>query len=132
MGFMSNVTILAEPKAYEMIINSIKEYNKNELEGGIEFAPDMIEKNYEDEPLYTLKWFWVKWYPDFSEVKLINKVLQILIDKHSEEVGYGFKQVIVNEDNSTEEITNMSDLDSYLYVVCHSEIDIGPTEEIEM
>lgn len=132
MGFKSNVTILAQPKAYEMIINSIKEYNKNELEGEYEFTPDMIERNYEDEPLYTLKWFWIKWYPDFSEVKLINKVLQILIDKHNEEDGYGFKQVIVNEDNSAEEITNMSDLDSYLYIVCHSETNIGPTEEIEM
>lgn len=132
MGFKSNVTILAQPKAYEMIINSIKEYNKNELEGEYEFTPDMIERNYEDEPLYTLKWFSVKWYPHFSDVKSVNKVLQVLIDEHDEEEGYGFKQVIVNEDNSTEEITNMSDLDSCLYVICHSETNIGPTEEIEM
>ena len=41
MGFCSDVTIMAQPKAYEMIMDSIKEYNKT---SDYKFKPSSIRK----------------------------------------------------------------------------------------
>lgn len=131
MGFYSDVTILAQPKAYEMIMNSIKEYNKT---SDYEFKPYSIKKGKTEDlgEFFVLNWNWLKWYPEFEDVESVESVLENLQDEHDEEIGYGYKQVIINEDNSTEENTNMQDLDSYLYAVCNVELDIGNTVLEEM
>jgi hypothetical protein len=131
MGFYSDVTILAQPKAYKMIMDSIKEYNKA---FNYEFKPTSIRKGNLKSlgEFFVLNWNWVKWYPGYKDVKSVESVLNLLRGEHDEEMGYGYKQVIVNEDNSTEENTNMLDLDSYLYAVCNIELDIGNTVLEEM
>lgn len=124
MGFYSNVTIMAQPKAYEMIMDSIKEFNKT---SSWTMNPSSIKKGnveYLGE-IYILHWTWTKWYPGFKDVQSVESVLENLRSNHDEEEGFGYKQVILNEDNSTEESTNMMDLDSYLYPVCDVELDIG-------
>ena len=124
MGFYSDVTILAQPKAYKMIMDSIFEYNQT---SDYKFKPSSIRKcNLKSlGDLFVLNWNWVKWYPEYKDVKSVESVLNLLRSEHDEEMGYGYKQAIVNEDNSTEENTNMQDLDSYLYTVCNVELDIG-------
>lgn len=131
MGFYSDVTILAQPKAYEMIMDSINKYNKT---SDYKFKPSSIRKGNLKSlgEFFVLNWNWVKWYPEYKDVKSVENVLKLLLSEHDEEMGYGYKQVIVNEDNSTEENTNMLDLDSYLYAVCNIELDIGNTELEEM
>lgn len=124
MGFYSDVTILAQPKAYKMIMDSIKEYNKASR---YEFKPTSIRRGNLKSlgEFFVLNWNWLKWYPEYDDVKSVESVLELLRSEHDEEMGYGYKQEIVNEDNSTEENTNMQDLDSYLYTVCNVELDIG-------
>jgi hypothetical protein len=131
MGFYSDVTILVQPKAYKMIMDSIFEYNKT---SDYEFKPTSIRKGNLKSlgEFFVLNWNWVKWYPEYKDVKSVENVLGLLLSEHDEEMGYGYKQVIVNEDNSTEENTNMLDLDSYLYAVCNIELDIGNTVLEEM
>lgn len=131
MGFYSDVTILAQPKAYEMIMDSINEYNKT---SDYEFKPSSIKKGNTKllGEFFVLNWDWLKWYPVYEDVKSVERVLELLRREHDEEMGYGYKQAIVNEDNSTEENTNMLDLDSYLYTVCNIELDIGNTVLEEM
>ena len=131
MGFYSDVTILAQPKAYEMIMASIFEYNKT---SDYKFKPSSIRKGNSKDlgEFFVLNWNWLKWYPEFKDVKSVENILKLLRSEHDEEIGYGYKQVIVKEDNSTEENTNMMDLDSYLYAVCNIELDIGNTVLEEM
>lgn len=124
MGFYSDVTILAQPKAYETIMASINEYNKT---SDYKFKPSSIKKGKTKDlgDFFVLNWNWLKWYPEYEDVKSVESVLKLLRSEHDEEAGYGYKQAIVNEDNSTEENTNMQDLGSYLYTVCNIELDIG-------
>jgi hypothetical protein len=112
---------MAQPKAYEMIMDSIKEFNKTSSwtmnpsstkKGNVEYLGE----------IYILHWTWTKWYRSFKDVESVLENLRL---NHDEEEGFGYKQVILNQDNSTEESSNMMDLDSYLYPVCDVELDIG-------
>mgnify|MGYP006320483589 CR=1 FL=1 len=115
---------MAQPKAYEMIMDSIKEFNKI---SDWTMNPNSVKKGNIDYigEFYILNWDWVKWYLEFKDVQSVESVLKNLRNNHDEKEGFGYKQVIINEDNSTEESTNMMDLDSYLYPVCDVNLDIG-------
>lgn len=132
MGYRSDVTILVQPKAYELIMKSIKDFNKTV---DWSFTPNSTKKGNSSYigDFYVLNWNCVKWYSEYKDVQSVEQVLDSLMTDHQEEEGYGFKQLIIGEDNATEERTNMMDLDSYLYAVCNAELDIGNTvlEEVE-
>ena len=124
MGFYSKVTIMAQPKAYEIIMDSIKEFNKT---SSWTMNPSSTKKGNIESigEFYILHWGWTKWYLCFEDVQSVESVLEKLRLDHDEEEGFGYKKVILNEDNSTGESTNMMDLDSYLYPVCDVKLDIG-------
>lgn len=94
MGFYSEVQITAEPKAFEMFSNAIEKFDLN-------FSKRQTEE-------YGIIAFdWVKWYPDFDCVKEVEKVMGILDCEHDDETGYGYKFVILNEDDTNEERSNV-------------------------
>ena len=97
MGFYSNVTIMAQPKAYEMIMDSIKEFNKT---SSYPMKPNSIKKGNIDYigEFYILNWNWVKWYSEFKDVQSVESVLDELRNNHDESECFGYKQVIFNED----------------------------------
>lgn len=131
MGYCCYVTILAQSKAYEMIMDSIKEYNKT---SNSDFGPDFIKKGNSKElgDLFVLEWDFGEWVTEWEDVQSVKSVLKNLREEHDEEMGYGYKQVILYEDNATEEDTNMSILDNYLRIVCDIEYCIGTTEPVEI
>lgn len=122
MGYRSDVTILAQEGAYKMIMDSIKEFNKT---ASYEFKPYSI-KTGEDGYIgkfYLLTWNCIKWYRDYKDVLSVESVLNELVKKHQDEKGFGFKQIIIGEDDYTEEKTNSDFLDCFLYTIHHVALD---------
>ena len=130
MGYYSEVTIMAQPKAYKMIIESIRNYNKQEL---YKFEPSKIWQGCEEGigEYYLLQWDWVKWYQDFKEVQSVEKVLDKLVSDFYEKDGYGFKEIIIYEDNQKDEKCNMPFLGVYMFITCKVDFEIGATKEIQ-
>lgn len=130
MGYYSEVTIMAQPKAYKMIIESIRNHNKQE---SYKFEPSKIWQGYEEDigEYYLLQWDWVKWYQDFKKVQSVEKVLDKLVSDFYEKDGYGFKEIIIYEDNQTDEKCNMPFLGSYMFITCKVDFEIGETKEIQ-
>ena len=118
MGYRSDVKILCEPKAYQMIKDSMEEYNKTQ--DLYEFRPHELEQK---GNLTLMTWYDVKWYYNYKDVHSVESVLNKLNREFSDTKGYGFKKIEVGEDGETEEMTNNYDLDSYLYVMHTIECD---------
>lgn len=114
MGYRSDVTIMLQPKAYKMVMDSIKEYN-NTVSGVYKFEPHEDLKNPENE--HIIKWCDIKWYSSFRDVQSVTNVLHILSNEHNEEDGYGYKIVEVGEDGATEEKSNNWDWGSEMYAL---------------
>lgn len=112
MGYRSDVKILCEPKAYQMIKDSMDEYNKTQ--DFYEFKPHELQQKGD---LTLMSWYSVKWYYNYEDVHSVESVLNKLSKEFSDTEGYGFKKIEVGEDGATVEMTNNYDLDSYLYVM---------------
>ena len=118
MGYRSDVKILCEPKAYQMIKASMEEYNKTQ--DLYEFRPHELEQK---GNLTLMTWYDVKWYYNYEDVGSVENVLDKLRNEYSDTEGYGFKKIEVGEDGETVEMTNNYDLDSFLYVMHTIECD---------
>jgi hypothetical protein len=112
MGYRSDVKILCEPKAYQMIKDSMDEYNKTQ--DLYKFKPHEIQQK---DNFTLLSWYDVKWYYDYEDVQSVESVLDKLRDEYSDTEGYGFKKIEVGEDGETVEMANNYELDSYLFVM---------------
>ena len=96
MGYRSDVSIICEENAFEMLKKAWME---------VDFEPDKVLSN--DNGEYVIQWEYVKWYCSFPDVKAIEDVLTELdgID-YGEEEGYAYKSVIIGEDGATDENCN--------------------------
>ena len=119
MGYRSDVKILCEPKAYQMIKDSMEEYNKTQ--DSYKFEPHELEQK---GKFTLLSWYSVKWYFNYEDVQSVESVLDKLKEEYSDTEGYGFKKIEVGEDGETMERSNNYDLDSYLYVMHTIECDL--------
>lgn len=94
MGFYSQVQIVSEKKAFPLFEEVFKKHNIN---------VSITQK----EDIHTILLDWVKWYPDFDEVKEVDEICgKLNTEAYNEEEGYGYKIIILNEDNTTEELSN--------------------------
>lgn len=94
MGFYSYVQITAEPEALKMFKSVVSKY-------------ECTYKLNETEEHGVITFDWVKWYPDFEEVKAVEEVRKLLdTDDYNCKDGYGYKIVILNEDDTHEEFSN--------------------------
>jgi len=108
MGYRSEVTVMCGEKAYEMIKQSIEQYNATS-KSSYNFVPHNVEFRNDGNEVYTylLKWHDVKWYHDYSDVSSVESVLnELCSDKYSNKDGYGFKKIEIGEDNATIECSN--------------------------
>ena len=97
MGFYSEVQITACNKACEMFAKVLKEHKLNF---------NLFEKK-ESYGIKVLQLDYVKWYPEFPEVKAVDEVCKKLNEEeYTKDNDYAFKMVILNEDNTTEEYSN--------------------------
>lgn len=112
MGYTSDVTIMLQPKAYKMVMDSINEYNKKQT-NGYRFVPYEDLSNPDGE--HIIKWSGVKWYAGFEDVQSVTHVLRELCNEHEEEDGYGYKCIQVGEDGAIEEESNNWDWGSDMY-----------------
>lgn len=104
MGYRSTVEIMLEPKAYKKVMDSIAEYN-NKQTVGLPFKPDCDQINKEGVHIITFNY--VKWYGDFEDVKSVEHILSELNDLDDDELeGNRFKQILIGEDNATDEYSN--------------------------
>ena len=91
MGFYSQVQITAEQNAFGMFKDTLDKYKlKYEVSG--------------TDNSRVIKIDWVKWYPDFDEVMAVEEVMHRL--NETDEEGYGYKMIILNEDNTSEPYCN--------------------------
>lgn len=111
MGYISNVKILCEEKAYQMIKESMEKYNRKNNDN---FVPDCIEKKGD---LTLLSFYDLKWYHNYEDIKSVEDVLNTLIRDYDEKDGYGFKKIEIGEDNATTLSYNNSNIDDYLDVI---------------
>lgn len=121
MGYRSEVAIQLEKKAFDMVMKSIKKYNKTQ-NNGWEFAPDSILKKDDD---YLLQWDCIKWYSDYSDIRTVENVLNEL-DKltESENIdGYRYHFVRVGESWSDIEIRSNDDCYGNCFPETHIYID---------
>lgn len=129
MGYRSDVTIVLEENAFKAIKESIKKYNLESSDKYYSFKPHLV--NIIDEKIYVIKWYYVKWYDDFKDVRSVEDVLNDLKENHVEEDGYGFKKIIIGEDNNITEDSNNYNLDNYLQVICDTVLNYTEIKEIE-
>lgn len=105
MGYRSTVKIMLEPKAYEKVMNSIKEYNDKCGEEYTPFKPDSDITN--KDGVHIIMWEDVKWYDSFEDVQSVEKVLRKLNDLSDDDLEcYRYKELRIGEDNATEEYSN--------------------------
>lgn len=111
MGFYSQVQITAEKEAF-------KEFDKFLKENVCYF--DIHEK----DDVYVISIDWIKWYPEFDEVKDINSLMDKFdTEEYTSKDGYGYKMVILNEDNTSEERSNEKGEDKFspMTIQCYIE-----------
>ena len=90
MGYRSDVCIVCEPKAYEMLMDTIQEV-------GVE--PDSIQAT-ADKSLYKIQFESVKWYEDEPEISAIMKVLYKLDSEEFDfEDGFGYEYLRLGEES---------------------------------
>lgn len=106
MGFYSQVQITAEQNAFGMFKDTL---DKHELKYKVSGADNSR----------VIKLDWVKWYPHFDEVKAVEEVMHRL--NETDEEGYGYKMIILNEDNTSERYFNERGVDHFydMEVQCH-------------
>lgn len=98
MGFYSRVQTVAETKAYELFKAVVEKYREK----------DGLKPDYQEHETYGIITFdWIRWYNEYDVVAETNALIKNLQTQHADEEGYGFKQIILNEDDSTEVYTNM-------------------------
>lgn len=106
MGYMNDVGIMCQPKAYEMF--------KNEFDL---IGPHKILKRGD---YHLLIWEWVQWYIELEDVAKIEEIMNEL-DEHEDEDGYGYKFLRIGEDDTdVEAITNNYEVELWM----RREIDI--------
>lgn len=123
MGYTCDVKILAEEKAYNFVMKSIKAYNESQTDGYV-FKPHFDKVNSDGNHIFG--WYGIKWYNGTDDVKSVTSILRNLSDDATGDKtisqifgvedptddiddkldGYRYKMVIVGEDNATEEETN--------------------------
>lgn len=109
MGYRSTVEIMLEPKAYKKVMDSIAEYNNKQTDE-YSFKPDCDQMN--EEGVHIITFEDVKWYGSFEDVKSVENILSELNDLEDEDLeGNRFKQVLIGEDNATDEYSNDWDWD---------------------
>jgi hypothetical protein len=106
MGYRSEVAIAMRKEDYELLKEFDKE-NKNLIE-----LLEMADKK-EYNGAISLKWEWLKWYPEFSEVQAIEEFLCKLSD---EDKPYKFIR-IGEEYDDIETENNWGDEEKYGEVV---------------
>ena len=108
MGFYSDVQITAESKAFEMFLKALERF-------GLNFSKKEI-KDYG-----VIVFDWCKWYPDSEYVKEVEQVMNALSREHDDEKGYGYKMVLLNEDDTHEEWCNTRGFERFMdfFVSCH-------------
>jgi len=106
MGYMNDVGIMCQPKAYEMF--------KNEFDL---IGPHKILKRGD---YHLLIWEWVKWDIEFEDVAKIEEIMDEL-EEHYDEDGYGYKFLrLGEEDTDVEDRTNNCEVELWM----HREIEI--------
>lgn len=108
MGFYSEVQIVAETKAFEMFLGALEKF-------GLNFSKK------QKEGYGVISFDWVKWYSDSDYVKEVWKLMETLDLEHDDEAGYGYKLVILNEDDTHEERSNTRGADRFsdFFVSCY-------------
>ena len=113
MGYISEVAIKCEEKAFEMFKKVCKEVN---------YLPDKI---YKDGNEYILYWGGIKWYEGYEDIQAIisvmNKLDELQDPNNYNETGYGYSFMRLGEDNDDIE-TRENDWDIELYMI--RQIDI--------
>lgn len=107
MGYRSEVVIMLESKAYEMVMDSMKKFNEKEenVKNGYSMKPH--DEYSDNNGNRIIRWYDVKWYPSYDDVKSVENVLSELNSREGNELeGYRYKELILGEDNATEEYTN--------------------------
>lgn len=93
MGFQSLIQITAESAAADLFVKALEPV-KPQVDSGLEGVT-----------VITLDW--CKWYPYFSEVSRVNELVEFLdAGNYNDKEGYGYKMVILNEDDTNEVFFN--------------------------
>lgn len=91
MGYISEVAIKCEEKAFEMLKDTCKM---------VDCIPDKIYKNGEQFILY---WDWIKWYESYGDVSAIistmDKLDELQDPNDYNETGYGYRFMRLGEDD---------------------------------
>lgn len=103
MGYRSDVSIMCEKKAFDMLRKAWVEHD---------FEPDKIAKNEND--VYLVEWKWVKWYNSYDDVGAIEDVLSVISEPaYDEEEGYGYKKIDIGEDDAQDIDCNVRGCDIF-------------------
>ena len=94
MGFYSKVQITAEEKAFRMFEEVLKAHE------------NLLYVLTDKDDVKVIHFDWIKWYPDFDAVKAVEDVCKKLQKQEFDKDGYGYKMLILNEDNTQEEWCN--------------------------
>ena len=106
MGYRSDVSIRCERWIAKKIYSVIEDY---------QLTPSSIMYCTRDDS-YTFHWEWIKWYPEFEEIRRIERIL--------DESEGAYKFVRTGEDQSDiEERASEDGWDYPLYVVIYIEND---------
>ena len=115
MGYRSDVSIMCTKKVWDLLNDSMANYNEKNEEYS-PFKPHSIKTDGEN---YLLQWFDVKWYSNFEDVQSVEKVLNKVGDEHDDDEDYAYKQILIGEDGATNEYGNSAGFDLFdiFYVV---------------
>ena len=102
MGYCSDVSIICKEKVFEELKNAWI---------SVDLKPDRILNNGDE---YIVEWYSLKWYRGYTDVEAIEKVLSTYgMEDYCTQEEYAYKQIIVGEDNATEEYANEIGYDVY-------------------
>lgn len=110
MGFYSEVQICAEKKAFDMFHEVLKKHS-------------VVMELSEHGDVSCIRIAEIKWYSSFEVVKEVEDVCKKLHTEEFDKEDYGFKMVILNEDNTYSEYYNDTGDARFcdMYITCYIE-----------
>lgn len=117
MGYRSDVSIICEEKAFEML---------KEVWYEIDFEPDKVLSNDNNE--YIIQWEFVEWYHNLPAIEMLEEVLNMLDEEYDEMKGYAYKEIRVGTDGAVEENCNTRGSEIYDEVLCLESTVVVPSD----
>lgn len=120
MGYYSDVAISMYESDYDKLCEKVNAANRN-----IRFfvgAAEAYKSSLGDKKAVTLVWNWVKWYPEFEDVKFISDFLGTLSNYSFKRFGEDIGDYEEVSNGCSDELAELTYVEQHFSIGCNSKL----------